>query len=213
MPVSCSENASFAILVRPENGVFLFVHFAFGGREYGGVGPNLFDDIKFVHGGGVAFRDRLHDRVILFDDGHWVSALMVVFAACDTQEFSPIIDLGGAVGVHCAVDDDGVHPFIVRFGNAADVGFVVCVREAFVVNDDIMALEPLRIFVEVNHGLGPFAPLIDDDPVDWDTFFLGCQLHGFALEFVIMAAAARYQQHRQVLLGRRGIAVCNGLLR
>ena len=94
VPVGRSENASFAILVRPENGMVVFIHIAFGRCENRGVGPDLFDDVKFVHSRGVAFRNGLHDRMIFFGNGHRVAGLVIMLAACDTKEFSPVIDLG-----------------------------------------------------------------------------------------------------------------------
>ena len=103
--------------------------------------------------------------------------------------------------MHRTVDDDGIYPFEVWFRDAANIGSVVRVREAFVMDDDIKAFEPLRVFVKVNHRLGPLTPLIDDCPVDWDAFLLGRQLHCFGLEFVVVATAPGYQQHREVLLG------------
>lgn len=213
VPVSRSENASFAILVCPENGMVVLIHIAFRSSENRGVGPDLFDDVKFVHRGGVAFRNGLHDRMIFFGNGHWIAGLVVVFAACDTKEFSPIIDFGRAVRVHCTVDDYGINPFEVRFRDTANIGFVVRVCEAFVMDDNVKSFEPFRVFVKVDHGLGPFTTLVDDCPVDWDTFLLGRQLHCFSLEFVIVAAATRYQQHGQVLLGRCGTGGYNWLLR
>lgn len=191
----------------------VLIHIAFRRSENRGIGPDLFDDIEFVHGGSVAFRDGLHDRMISFRNGHGVAGLVVVFAACDTKEFSPIIYFGRAVSVHRTVDDDGIYPVEVWFCDAANIGLVVRVREAFVMDDDVKSFEPLRVFVKVDHGLGPFAPLVDDCPVDWDTFLLRRQLHCFGLEFVIVAATTRYQQHRQVLLGRCGVGGRYWLLR
>ena len=94
--------------------------------------------------------------------------------------------------MHGAVDHDSIDPFEMGLGNAANVRFVVGVRETLIVDDYFKALKPLWIFVKIDHGLGSLATLVDDRPVDWDSFFLGRQLHGFALEIVVVTASTRY---------------------
>lgn len=185
-----SKYSRFAVLVGPEDGVFLTVYFAFRSCEHGGIRPNFFDDVQFIHGGRIVCGKALHDRVICLYDFDWIAALVIVLATCDPQKFSPIIDLSGSIRMHGAMDDDCIDTLEVRLGNALDVSFVVGVSEALVMNDHVKVFKPLGVLVEIDHGLGSFAPLVDDCPIDWNPFFLRGQLEGFALEVIIVTASA-----------------------
>ena len=100
----------------------------------------------------------------------------------------------------------------MRFGDVSNVLFVIRVCKALVVDDNIKTLEPFRVLVQFDHGLCPLSPLVDDRPVDWNAFFLGRKLHGFALKIIVVTAATCYQQDRKVFLRRLGRGIDFGLL-
>ena len=189
MAVSSAKDARAVKIVNPDDGLDFAGAFACGGGERSGAGPDFFDDVEFVLGRGPIFGKVFHDGMILGDDFDGVFGLVLVMLAGDAEEFAPVIDLSGAVGVHGAVDDHGGFTGFVGVGDAADVIVVGGVSEAFIVNDDVVWLGPIFIFVELDLGAGAGAAFVDDG--EFDVSDLGDGFgQGFGLELVVVAAAA-----------------------
>ena len=113
--------------------------------------------------------------------------------------------------MHRSVNDDCVDAIEVRLGNAADVVGVVCVCKAFVMDDHVESFRPLRILVPRDHGFRPFAPFVDDRPLDWESPFFCSELQRFRLKIIVMAASTGNQEHRNRLgIGSRDW-FCGGL--
>src|SRR5687768_16909574 len=127
--------------------------------------------------------------MIFGDDFDGVFRLVFVVLAGDAEEFAPIIDFGGAVRMHRAMDDHGGFTGLVSGGDAADVIFVRGIREAFVVNDHVVWLGPIGIFVEIDLSTGAGAAFVDDGEFNIGDFG-NATGERFGLEFVVMAAAA-----------------------
>ena len=83
----------------------------------------------------------------------------------DAKVFEPFVGLI-TVGMHSAVDDDGGKAVSVRFDDALGPGGVGDACEAFVVDDDVETLPPIRVLIERDLGVGRGAALVDDRPVD-----------------------------------------------
>ena len=62
----------------------------------------------------VAVGEARHDRMILGDDIDLVVALVLVPAAGHAKHFAPVVDFGVPIGVHGAVNHDGVGPGMMR---------------------------------------------------------------------------------------------------
>ena len=195
MTVRRAEDTGLAVAVRPEHRVQFSGLFADRSRKNFGVWPDFFDDVQLVFCGFVVGRKAFHDRVIIRDDFDRVLALVLVVLAGDAQKFSPIIDVGGPVRVHRAVNDDGVDSSLVRPRDLSDISRIRRVGETFVVDDDVVAVGPFGVFVERDFSLRPFAALVDDLPFGSDALVLQSLLHRLSLEVVIVAATAGDQQN------------------
>ena len=143
MTISRSEHSGFPELIRPEHRLRLTAAFALRFGQYGCIGPDLLDDIEFVFGRFVAVREPLHDWVVFRDDVDRIVALMFVVFAGDTQELAPIIDFGFAVRMHRTMNHNRIGSSTVRLRDAANVGGVVGIGEALVVNYHVETVGPL----------------------------------------------------------------------
>ena len=189
MAVGGAEDAGAVIVVHPDDGLLLAGAFAGGGGEWSGFWPGFFNDVKLVHGRDPVFGKAFHDGMIFGDDFDGVFGLVFVVLAGDAEEFAPVIDFGGAVGVHGAVNDHRRFAGFVGGGDAADVIFVGGIREAFIVDDHVVWLGPIGVFVEIDLGAGAGAAFIDDGEFHIGDFGdAGGQ--GFRLKFIIVTAAA-----------------------
>ena len=144
--------------------------------------------------------------MIRFCNRYRVVALMVVSTASDTQKFTPIVDLRRTIGMHGAMNDDGVHTIKVWLRNAADIVGIIGVCKALVMDHDVESLGPFRIFVPSDHGFRSFATFVDDRPLDWESPFFCRQLQRFRLKIVVVATSSRNEQDRN----RLGIGIPNG---
>jgi len=195
VPISCSKDPSFAVLVGPEYRLHLSRLFALSRREDLGVGPNFFDDVEFVHRRLVIGREILHRRVIFFGNRNRILTLMLVMAAGHAEELSPIVNFCRSVGMHRTVDDNCVDSVVVRLGDPSDVVCIVGVSEALIVNHDIVAFGPIGFAIQVNHGFGSFATFVDNSPFDRDTLVFSRHLQRSSLEIVVVAATTGYEQN------------------
>ncbi len=198
--VGGAEDAGFAVLVDPDDGVVFAVFLALAGGQGFGVGPEFFDDVEFIHGGDPVGGHAFEDGVLGLDEFHRVFALVIVAAAGDAEQLAPVINVRGAVGVHGAVDDDGGDAIVVRFGDAADVVGVGGVGEAFVVDDDVEFLGPVGVVIQRDLRFGAGAAFHDDGPLDFSEFVDGVGELG-ALEGVVVAAAAGDEEGADGLAG------------
>ncbi len=197
MSVGGAENASFAVLVRPIDCVLFSVFLAFRSRQDSRVWPNLFNDVELIFGRFVAGRwEVLHDGVIRLCDRDGIVALMIMPPASDTQELSPVIDFCGTIGVHRAVNDDCVDAVKVGLGDAADVVRIVGVGKTFVVDDHVESFGPFWILVPRYHCFRPFAPFVDDRPLDLEPPVFCSELQRFRLKIVVVAASTGDQEYR-----------------
>ncbi len=64
------------------------------------------------------------------------------------------------------MDQDGGHTLLVWTQDAVDKVRVFDVSEAFVVDDDVEAVGPVRVVVEGNFGIGGGSALVHDGPDD-----------------------------------------------
>ena len=95
-----------------------------------------------------------------------------------------------SVGVHRAVDEHGRHAVEMRLKDVVDVINLSDIREAFVVDDDIVSLCPLRILVEIKQDVTRRHALVEDGPLHLEG---GMHVdHGWnqlSLSIVVMTAA------------------------
>ena len=115
---------------------------------------------------------------------------MLVVTTGYPEKLSPVVDLGISVGMHRAVDDDGRCACFVRRGDLSDVLGIIGCCEAFIVNDHIVGLCPIRIVVEIDLPTCASAAFVYDGEFGVHALLHTCG-QGKRLEEVVVAATAR----------------------
>lgn len=133
-----SENAGIAVLICPEHGVGFAAFFALSRDERFGVGPELFDDVEFVYRRNPVCWEIANDWVVSVDDRSRVVALVIVATGGYAEEFAPVVNLGGTICMHRAMNDDRGSSGFMGADNFGNVGWFGGVRVALVVDDDIV---------------------------------------------------------------------------
>ena len=146
--------------------------------------------------------EALHDRMLRGDEGDVDRLLRPVAGGLHAEELEPVVR-SRPVAVHRAVEVDCRNTALVGVEDVLNVGQLLHIRRAFVVDDDVVALRPVRVVVDVEPRLGAFVGRVDDrhldhhaglDPLFEDLLLLG----------VIVAAAAENEHCLQRLGPRDG---------
>ncbi len=90
--------------------------------------------------------------------------------------------------MHRAVNDDCVSSIVMRLGNAANVLLACRVGKALVVNDNVVALCPVRILVQVNLSLRAITAFIHHSPLHINLLLFERALDLLSLKSVVVAA-------------------------
>ena len=96
-----------------------------------------------------------------------VLILMIMTSAGHSQKLAPVIEWSCAVGVHRTMNHHGRHPCLMGLGDALDIGFVLGIRKAFIVNHDVKLLGPILLVIESNLSTGPVSTLVNHRPVNF----------------------------------------------
>ena len=177
----------------PDDGVALFVVEGEGLGEGDGARPDLVDGVKLFVAGSPDGGKALHDGVVWDKVFDLEGLLRAVAAGGDAEAFTPFVGLERSEGVHGAMDHDGGHARAVGGDDLLDESFVADVGEAFVMNDDVVALGPARGREDADLMVGGGAAFVDDGPLH-----AGAGAHAFGddlfLGLVVMTAAAGDQE-------------------
>ena len=184
-----AEDARAVVVVGPDGGVIEAVLFTLGDGERFRGGPEFFDDVELVHGRDPRGWEAAEGGVVGGDGADGIVTLMIVLTAGDAEEFAPFVGLQRAVSVHRAVYDDGRRARAVGGEDFGNVGEVVGVGEALVVDDDVVGFGPVGVVVEFDFAAGGLAALVDDGPGDVAEFFDAFG-ESLGLEVVVVATAA-----------------------
>jgi hypothetical protein len=135
------------------------------------------------------------------DVSDFVGVMGSVPSARHAAELEPIV-VSDPVAVHGAVDD---HPWLslaMGFEDPCKPLRVLVIGKAFVMEDHIEPIGPLRIAIEFDFGFGPRATLVDDRHIDVRGGFKAL-LDDLFLAVVVMATAPDDQQGPDRLGGLR----------
>ena len=155
-----------------------------------GVGPDFLDLVQLALRGFPLGWEGFHDGMLgreVFDRD---SAMPLVAVGGDAEQFAPLVRFGVAIAVHRAVDDRcGDAGVAVGLGDVFDPIDIGHATETFVVNDNVVCLGPIFLFVDRNLDVTIGAALVFD--VEGDVGPGGNALGDDAgLLAVVVAAAA-----------------------
>ena len=201
-----AKHTSLAVGVCPDAEVILLGVFAISLAKPLGVGPDFLDLVQFALRGFPLGREGFHDGVLgreVFDRD---SAVPLVAVGGNAEQFAPLVRLGVAVAVHRTVDDRrGDAGVAVCLGDILDPVDIGHAAETFVVNDDVVRLGPVLLFVDGNLYVSVGTALVFD--VEGDVRSSGDTLGDDAgLVAVVVAAAAGDDQRAERFGGTDGKA-------
>ena len=191
-----AECAAFPILVDPHADVLFSGSLAH--RQRGGGVPDFIDVVELAVRGGPGVREALHDRVVLFEVLHDDGIFRPVVVGADTEHLAPLVGLGCAVAVGGAMERDAAGAFLVRLGDPLDESVIFDTAETLVVDDDIVALRPVRLAVDADFVVATATAFMDDRPRDIRPF-ADARADDEFLYFVVVAAAASHHESTQRL--------------
>jgi hypothetical protein len=167
MPQGGSENPGFAIVVRPNTNVVFLGILSVSLSQGSGVGPDFFNLVKFAIGSFPGAGKSFHDGMIWLEVFDFNRAMAFVADGSHAQKFAPFVGAGVAETVHGAVNHHSGQTFLMDFSDGIDEVGVAHISEAFIMNNDIVAISPMRGFksIDFNVGAGPaLEHVIELDP-------------------------------------------------
>ena len=159
------------------------------------VWVNGFDVIELTLRSRPIFH-ALQDFVLIIDYFDFKGVLGAVPRRVNAAELPPLF--GGwprTVAVHGAVNQKSGNSIEMGLENAVNIIDISDVCETFIVDDYIVAVGPMRVFVEFEQGIARFGTLVKDRPFDWQ---LALQVDGsgndLSLLVVIMATTSGHEE-------------------
>ena len=124
-------------------------------------GPDFLNPIEFTGGIGPPGTPGLHDRMLCVAIEHLVRIVGTMPSRGDSTELEPLIGTV-AVTMHCAMNDHGRDTTLMGFQDPLRPCGIVHGSKTLIVNNDVIPLRPLRIFVQRNLGIGRRPTLLND---------------------------------------------------
>ena len=213
-----AEDARLAVLINPRDdrldgllAAVLLLEQLLAAHQRRGGGED-FDVVVKLLLNGRPLGQAAHDGMVLRQRGELNRLLRAVAGGLETEEVKPqrvgrtghdgLADVADAVAVHRAVEVHGGDAGAVRGKDVVHVGDILHVGGALVVDDDVVALGPVRLLIRRERRLRAAVEGMHRVHLDVRAGFEAL-LEDEVLHGVVVAAAAGEEQHAQGL-GRGG---------